>query len=204
AAVRRKPYCVVLFDEVEKAHPDVFNLLLQVLDDGRLTDAQGRRVDFRHTVVIMTSNIGSKRILDHHGEVAEIKDELMADLKTHFRPEFLNRVDEVIVFHALTRADLVHIVDLLLERSRRRLRAQQVALEVTDAAKELLANRGYQPEFGARPLRRTLQTELDNRLSTMLLDGTVGPGDTVIADASDGELALSVDEAPAADEKPAD
>ncbi|MGV9314015.1 ATP-dependent Clp protease ATP-binding subunit [Streptomyces sp. NPDC003691] len=193
-AVRRKPYSVVLFDEVEKAHPDVFNLLLQVLDDGRLTDAQGRTVDFRHTVVIMTSNIGSQRILEHHGEVAAIKDELMNDLKAHFRPEFLNRVDEVIVFHALTRADLVHIVDLLLERSRRRLHAQHIGLEVTDAAKELLANLGYQPEFGARPLRRTLQTELDNRLSTLLLDGSLDPGDTVVADAADGELKLSVQE----------
>ncbi|QDY80124.1 ATP-dependent Clp protease ATP-binding subunit [Streptomyces qinzhouensis] len=193
-AVRRKPYSVVLFDEVEKAHPDVFNLLLQVLDDGRLTDAQGRTVDFRHTVVIMTSNIGSQRILEHHGEVSGIKDELMTDLKAHFRPEFLNRVDEVIVFHALTRADLVHIVDLLLERSRRRLHAQHIGLEVTEAAKELLANRGYQPEFGARPLRRTLQTDLDNRLSTMLLDGSLDPGDTVVADAADGELKLAVKE----------
>ncbi|RLV04368.1 Clp protease [Streptomyces griseocarneus] len=191
-AVRRKPYSVVLFDEIEKAHPDVFNLLLQVLDDGRLTDAQGRTVDFRHTVVIMTSNIASRRILDHQGEVDEIKDDLMKDLQAHFRPEFLNRIDEVIVFHALTRADLVHIVDLLLDRSRRRLHAQQIGLEVTEPAKELLANRGYQPEFGARPLRRTLQTELDNRLSNMLLDGSLDPGDTVVADAADGELKLSV------------
>ncbi|MEU3602738.1 ATP-dependent Clp protease ATP-binding subunit [Streptomyces sp. NPDC006798] len=198
-AVRRKPYSVVLFDEVEKAHPDVFHLLLQVLDDGRLTDAQGRTVDFRHTVVIMTSNIGSQRILEHHGEAAEIRDELMADLKRHFRPEFLNRVDEIIVFHALTRADLVRIVDLLLDRSRRRLHAQHVALEVTDDAKELLANRGYQPEFGARPLRRTLQSELDNRLSTMLLDGTLNPGDTVLADTADGELTLSLKPGPGGD-----
>ncbi|MFE7135148.1 ATP-dependent Clp protease ATP-binding subunit [Streptomyces sp. NPDC057638] len=191
-AVRRKPYSVVLFDEVEKAHPDVFNLLLQVLDDGRLTDAQGRTVDFRHTVVIMTSNIGSQRILEHHGNVDEIRDDLMGDLRAHFRPEFLNRVDEVIVFHALTRADLVRIVDLLLEGTRRRLHAQHVALEVTEPAEELLANLGYQPEFGARPLRRTIQTELDNRLSTMLLDGTLSPGDTVLADASDGELTLTL------------
>ncbi|MEU9607385.1 ATP-dependent Clp protease ATP-binding subunit [Streptomyces sp. NPDC048057] len=193
-AVRRKPYGVVLFDEVEKAHPDVFNLLLQVLDDGRLTDAQGRTVDFRHTVVIMTSNIGSKTILDHHGAVDEIRDELMAELRAHFRPEFLNRVDEVIVFHALTRADLVRIVDLLLEGTRRRLHAQHVDLDVTETAKELLAGRGYQPEFGARPLRRTIQSELDNRLSTMLLDGTLNPGDTVLVDAQDGELTLLLKE----------
>ncbi|MFH8617761.1 ATP-dependent Clp protease ATP-binding subunit [Streptomyces sp. NPDC017979] len=193
-AVRRKPYSVVLFDEVEKAHPDVFNLLLQVLDDGRLTDAQGRTVDFRHTVVIMTSNIGSKTILDHHGEVDEIRDELMAELRAHFRPEFLNRVDEVIVFHALTRADLVRIVDLLLAGTRRRLHAQHVDLDITEGAKELLANRGYQPEFGARPLRRTIQSELDNRLSTMLLDGTLNPGDMVLVEARDGELTLSLKE----------
>ncbi|TGA96702.1 ATP-dependent Clp protease ATP-binding subunit, partial [Streptomyces palmae] len=196
-AVRRKPYTVVLFDEVEKAHPDVFNLLLQVLDDGRLTDAQGRTVDFRHTVVIMTSNLGSQRILAHQGAVEEIRDELMADLQAHFRPEFLNRVDEVIVFHALTRKDLVRIVDLLLDRSRRRLRAQQVDLTVTESAKEWLANRGYQPEFGARPLRRTIQTELDNRLSTMLLDGTLSPGDTAAVDVADGELAVRPTAAPA-------
>ncbi|MFF2348944.1 ATP-dependent Clp protease ATP-binding subunit [Kitasatospora sp. NPDC058115] len=187
-AVRRKPYSVLLFDEVEKAHPDVFNLLLQVLDDGRLTDAQGRTVDFRNTVVIMTSNIGSQRILDHAGDVDEIRDDLMRDLRGQFRPEFLNRIDEVIVFHALTRKDLLQVVDLLLDRSRRRLRAQGVALEVTEGAKEWLVNRGYQPEFGARPLRRTIQQELDNRISNLLLDGTVQEGDTLVAEVSDGEL----------------
>ncbi|MBO8187539.1 ATP-dependent Clp protease ATP-binding subunit [Streptomyces spirodelae] len=191
-AVRRKPYSVLLFDEVEKAHPDVFNLLLQVLDDGRLTDAQGRRVDFRNTVVIMTSNIASDRILDHQGSVDDIRDELMAELRAHFRPEFLNRIDDVVVFHALARDDLIRIVDLLLERSRRRLHAQGVGLEITETAKEWLANRGHQPEFGARPLRRTLQSELDNQLSNMLLDGTAGSGDTVVCDVRDGELTCSV------------
>lgn len=192
-AVRRKPYCVLLFDEVEKAHPDVFNLLLQVMDDGRLTDAQGRTVDFRNTVIIMTSNIASKHILDHSGSVDEIRDDLMAELRAHFRPEFLNRIDEIVVFHALTRKDLIRIVDLLLERSRRRLHAQKIDLEVTETAKELLVNRGYQPEFGARPLRRTIQSELDNRLSNMLLDGALNPGDTVVCDAQDGELVCTVD-----------
>nr|WP_272920960.1 ATP-dependent Clp protease ATP-binding subunit [Streptomyces sp. SID2888] len=196
-AVRRKPYSVVLFDEVEKAHRDVFNLLLQVLDDGRLTDAKGRTVDFRNTVVIMTSNIASKHILDHQGDIEEIRDDLTAELQAHFRPEFLNRIDEVIVFHSLSRQDLVQIVDLLLEGTRRRLRAQQVGLEVTEAAEEWLADRGYQPEFGARPLRRTIQTELDNRLSNMLLDGTLDPGDTVIADVVDDELALRIKPRPA-------
>ncbi|MEU6318559.1 ATP-dependent Clp protease ATP-binding subunit [Streptomyces sp. NPDC047009] len=191
-AVRRKPYSVVLFDEVEKAHRDVFNLLLQVLDDGRLTDAQGRTVDFRNTVVIMTSNIASKHILDHSGDIEEIRDDLMAELHAHFRPEFLNRIDEVIVFHSLGREDLVQIVDLLLEGTRRRLHAQGVRLEVTEAAKEWLADRGYQPEFGARPLRRTIQSEFDNRLSNMLLDGTLNPGDTVIADVVKDELVLSL------------
>lgn len=191
-AVRRKPYSVLLFDEVEKAHPDVFNLLLQVLDDGRLTDAQGRRVDFRNTVVIMTSNIASDRILDHQGSVDDIRDELMAELRAHFRPEFLNRIDDVVVFHALARDDLIRIVDLLLERSRRRLHAQGVGLEITETAKEWLANRGHQPEFGARPLRRTLQSELDNQLSNMLLDGAAGSGDTVVCDVRDGELTCSV------------
>ncbi|MFF3003985.1 ATP-dependent Clp protease ATP-binding subunit [Kitasatospora sp. NPDC057940] len=191
-AVRRKPYSVLLFDEVEKAHPDVFNLLLQVLDDGRLTDAQGRTVDFRNTVVIMTSNIGSQRILDHAGNVDEIRGDLMRDLHQQFRPEFLNRIDEVIVFHALTRKDLLSVVGLLLERSRRRLKAQDVQLEVTEAAKEWLVNRGYQPEFGARPLRRTIQSELDNRVSNLLLDGTVREGDTLIAEVSDGDLVVTL------------
>ncbi|WP_030391667.1 ATP-dependent Clp protease ATP-binding subunit [Kitasatospora purpeofusca] len=191
-AVRRKPYSVLLFDEVEKAHPDVFNLLLQVLDDGRLTDAQGRTVDFRNTVLIMTSNIGSQRILDHAGDVDEIRDDLMRDLRSQFRPEFLNRIDEVIVFHALTRKDLLQVVDLLLDRTRRRLKAQDVDLEVTDEAKELLVNLGYQPAFGARPLRRTIQQELDNRISDLLLDGTVREGDTLVAEVSDGQLTVTL------------
>ncbi|WP_422724073.1 ATP-dependent Clp protease ATP-binding subunit [Kitasatospora purpeofusca] len=191
-AVRRKPYSVLLFDEVEKAHPDVFNLLLQVLDDGRLTDSQGRTVDFRNTVLIMTSNIGSQRILDHAGDVDQIRDDLMQDLRSQFRPEFLNRIDEVIVFHALTRKDLLQVVDLLLDRTRRRLKAQDVDLEVTDGAKELLVNLGYQPAFGARPLRRTIQQELDNRISDLLLDGTVREGDTLVADVSDGRLTVTL------------
>ncbi|MFD4906670.1 ATP-dependent Clp protease ATP-binding subunit [Kitasatospora purpeofusca] len=191
-AVRRKPYSVLLFDEVEKAHPDVFNLLLQVLDDGRLTDSQGRTVDFRNTVLIMTSNIGSQRILDHAGDVDRIRDDLMQDLRSQFRPEFLNRIDEVIVFHALTRKDLLQVVDLLLDRTRRRLKAQDVDLEVTDGAKELLVNLGYQPAFGARPLRRTIQQELDNRISDLLLDGTVREGDTLVADVSDGQLTVTL------------
>ncbi|MET7435749.1 ATP-dependent Clp protease ATP-binding subunit [Streptomyces flaveolus] len=190
--VRRQPYSVVLFDEVEKAHPDVFNTLLQILDDGRLTDAQGRTVDFRHCVVIMTSNIGARRILDHKGDVSDLKDELMEDLRTRFLPEFLNRIDDIIIFHALTEDDLGQIVDHLLDQSRRKVRAQGLGLEVTEAAKKLLIAHGHQPEFGARPLRRTIQAELDNRIATLLLGGEADPGDTIVADVRDDSLHCTV------------
>ncbi|MFJ4323293.1 ATP-dependent Clp protease ATP-binding subunit [Streptomyces tricolor] len=190
--VRRQPYSVVLFDEVEKAHPDVFNTLLQILDDGRLTDAQGRTVDFRHCVVIMTSNIGAHRILDHKGEVSDLKDALMDDLRTRFLPEFLNRIDDIIVFHGLTEDHLGRIVDQLLDRSRHKVHAQGIGLEVTEAAKKLLIAHGHQPEFGARPLRRTIQAELDNRIATLLLSGEASPGDTIVADVRDDSLHCSV------------
>ncbi|MBL1086946.1 ATP-dependent Clp protease ATP-binding subunit [Streptomyces actinomycinicus] len=190
--VRRRPYSVVLFDEVEKAHPDVFNTLLQILDDGRLTDAQGRTVDFRHCVVIMTSNIGAHRILDHKGDVSELKDELMEDLRGRFLPEFLNRIDDIIIFHGLTEDDLGEIVDHLLDRSRHRVHAQGMGLEVTDAAKKLLIAHGHQPEFGARPLRRTIQAELDNRVADLLLGGEAGPGDTIVVDVVKDSLHFSV------------
>ncbi|MFF9481967.1 ATP-dependent Clp protease ATP-binding subunit [Streptomyces sp. NPDC014733] len=185
--VRRRPYCVLLFDEVEKAHPDIFNTLLQILDDGRLTDAQGRTVSFRHCVVIMTSNIGAQRIIAHEGEVFELKDELMEDLRARFLPEFLNRIDDIILFHRLTEDDLTRIVDHLLDRSQRRVHAQDMTLEVTEAAKKLLVAHGYQPEFGARPLRRTIQTELDNRIASLLLADEAGPGDTIVADVGDDD-----------------
>ncbi|MFF7355740.1 MULTISPECIES: ATP-dependent Clp protease ATP-binding subunit [Streptomyces] len=190
--VRRQPYSVVLFDEVEKAHPDVFNTLLQILDDGRLTDAQGRTVDFRHCVIIMTSNIGAYRILDHKGDVSELKDELMEDLRGRFLPEFLNRIDDIIIFHGLTEDDLGKIVDHLLDQSKRRVRAQGMTLEVTEAAKKLLIAHGHQPEFGARPLRRTIQAELDNRIATLLLGGEAGPGDTIVADVQHDSLHCTV------------
>ncbi|MEU6465675.1 ATP-dependent Clp protease ATP-binding subunit [Streptomyces sp. NPDC046976] len=180
--VRRQPYSVVLFDEVEKAHPDVFNTLLQILDDGRLTDSQGRTVDFRHCVIIMTSNIGAHRILDHKGDVSDLKDELMDDLRGRFLPEFLNRIDDIIIFHGLTEDDLSQIVDHLLDQSKHRVHAQGMTLEVTEAAKKLLIAHGHQPEFGARPLRRTIQAELDNRIATLLLGGEAEPGDTIVAD----------------------
>ncbi|WP_019324475.1 AAA family ATPase, partial [Streptomyces sp. TOR3209] len=190
--VRRQPYSVVLFDEVEKAHPDVFNTLLQILDDGRLTDGQGRTVDFRHCVVIMTSNIGAHRILDHKGDVSDLKDELMEELRARFLPEFLNRIDEIIVFLGLTQDDLSRIVDHLLARSERRVHAQGLRLEVTEAAKKLLIAHGHQPEFGARPLRRTIQTELDNRIADLLLGGEADPGDTIVADVVDDSLHCTV------------
>ncbi|MGW4194890.1 ATP-dependent Clp protease ATP-binding subunit [Streptomyces sp. NPDC005004] len=190
--VRRQPYSVVLFDEIEKAHPDVFSTLLQILDDGRLTDGQGRTVDFRHTVIIMTSNIGAHLILAHQGDVSEIKDDLLEELRGRFLPEFLNRIDDIIIFHSLSEADLSQIVDHLLEQSRRRVHAQGLNLEVTEAAKKLLIAHGHQPEFGARPLRRTIQSELDNRIAELLLSGEADPGDTIVADVRDDSIHFSV------------
>lgn len=190
--VRRQPYSVVLFDEVEKAHPDIFNTLLQILDDGKLTDSQGRTVDFRHCVVIMTSNIGAHRILAHQGDAAELKDELMEELRGRFLPEFLNRIDDIIVFHSLTEDDLGRIVDHLLDQSERRVHAQGLKLEVTEAAKKLLIAHGHQPEFGARPLRRTIQTELDNRIASLLLGGEADPGDTIVADVQNDTLHCTI------------
>lgn len=192
--VRRQPYSVILFDEVEKAHPDVFNTLLQLLDDGRLTDAQGRTVDFTHTIVIMTSNIGSDVILRAGDEdLEQMEPEIMEMLRAHFRPEFLNRIDQTVIFHRLTKEELRQIVVLLLSQTERLLKAQDVGLDVDDAAKDWLADKGYEPEFGARPLRRTIQRELDNKLSRLLLGGAVGPGDTVKVGVKDDELDISVD-----------
>ena len=190
--VRRQPYSVILFDEVEKAHPDVFNTLLQLLDDGRLTDAQGRTVDFTHSIVIMTSNLGAHLILGHEGDLAEIEPQIMEIVHSHFRPEFLNRIDETVIFHRLTQDELRQIIDLILSRTERLLAAQDVSLEVSDAAKDLLVQEGFDPRLGARPLRRTVQRELDNRLSSMLLDGAAGPGDTVVVDVKDEDLDLVV------------
>ena len=185
-AVRRRPYSVVLFDEIEKAHPEVFNLLLQMLDDGRLTDGHGRTVNFRNTVVIMTSNIGSHWIKELGPEAA--KDRVMEELSRHFRPEFLNRVDEVIIFHALTMEDLLQIVDIQLRRLRALLAERGIGLELTEAAKRLLAEEGYDPVYGARPLKRTIQRELQDPLAMKILQGEFREGDTVRVDVRDGEL----------------
>src|SRR5438034_807427 len=194
--VRRRPYSVLLFDEIEKAHADVFNILLQILDDGRLTDAQGRTVDFKHTVVIMTSNLGAARIQDYarRGEsFEELKAELMEVLRGSFRPEFINRIDEIIVFRALTDEQLAEITKLLLDRLVRRLHAQGIEVVFTDEAIELLAHEGFDPEFGARPLRRTIQRLVENELSRMVLSDAIGPGDRVTVDALEGELRFDVD-----------
>ena len=188
-AVRRRPYSVVLFDEIEKAHSDVFNVLLQILDDGRLTDGQGRTIDFRNTVLIMTSNLGSQAIQELSGQDFErVRDAVIAVLRDHFRPEFLNRVDEVIVFKPLTEQQLTAIVDIQLERLRRRLQERRVSLIVTDAARKLLARRGWDPVYGARPLKRAIQRMVQDPLAMMLLEGRFGEGDTVTVDVKGGEL----------------
>jgi ATP-dependent Clp protease ATP-binding subunit ClpC len=193
--VRRRPYSVLLFDEIEKAHPDVFNILLQIMDDGRLTDGQGRTVDFKHAVVIMTSNLGADRIQQHTRQKEsfdELRTELMEILQRSFRPEFINRIDEIIVFHALTAEQLTEITRLMLDRVARRLHAQQVDVEFTDAAVRFLADEGFDPEFGARPLRRTIQRLVENELSRMVLSRELGPGDRVTVDEHDGSLQFEV------------
>ena len=188
-AVRRKPYSVILFDEIEKAHPDVFNLLLQVLDDGRLTDSHGRTVNFKNTVIIMTSNIASQDIQELSGrDEAALRAKVMAALRVNFRPEFLNRIDDIVVFHALAPEQLRAIVEIQLQRVRERLDEKRIRLQLTDAAKELLAREGYDPVFGARPLKRVIQRDLLNPLSIRLLDGTCKEGDTVTVDARNGSL----------------
>ncbi|MGA2028665.1 MAG: ATP-dependent chaperone ClpB [Verrucomicrobiota bacterium] len=193
--VRRKPYSVILFDEIEKAHADVFNVLLQVLDDGRLTDGQGRTVDFKNTIVIMTSNLGSHIIqeyfMDGHTDNSShqaMEDKVIAELKKHFRPEFLNRVDDVIIFQSLDKSELARIVDIQLGRLEQRLAQQNLALDVDAAAKKLLANEGYVPQFGARPLKRAIQEHLLDPLATKLLAGEFKPGDKIKVSAKDGEL----------------
>ncbi len=200
-AVRRRPYSVILFDEIEKAHPDVFNVFLQILDDGRLTDGQGHTVDFKNTIVIMTSNIGSHRILDYRGsldgaEYAIMRATVLDELRQHFRPEFLNRVDEIIVFHALTQDELLTIVDLQLERLRRRLAERRITLHLSDAAKRHIVKAGYDPHYGARPLKRTIQKELETPLGRKILGGEIEDGDTVDVgfDEDRGELTFTLGE----------
>jgi ATP-dependent Clp protease ATP-binding subunit ClpB len=192
-AVRRRPYSVILFDEIEKAHPDVFNVLLQILDDGRLTDSQGRVVDFRNTVIIMTSNIGSQLIVDAGAQAndeawSRVEQRVRDELRNFFRPEFLNRVDDIIVFRPLSREDLVHIVDIQLERLERLLADRHLHLEVTPEAKELLAVQGYDPVYGARPLKRVIQRELQNPIALEVLEGNFRDGDTIMVERAGDHL----------------
>ncbi len=191
-AVRRKSYCVILLDEIEKAHPDVFNILLQVLDDGRLTDATGRTVDFRNSVVIMTSNLGARLIQQgsslgfHTAEAAasyqQMKEKILGELKKTFNPEFLNRVDEVVVFHSLDKPEIISIIDLMLIEMKERLAEQGLTLQLTDAAKEFICQHGFDPTNGARPLRRALQRYIEDPLSEELLRGRFKEGNEIIAD----------------------
>jgi ATP-dependent Clp protease ATP-binding subunit ClpC len=209
--VRRHPYSLLLLDEIEKAHPDVFNILLQVLDDGRLTDSQGRTVDFSNAVIVMTSNLGSEAISrggtgigfgsgDGQADDEARTERILRPLRQQFRPEFLNRIDEIVVFRQLTTEQLKSITNLMLDKTRRMLNAQGVEVEFTDAAVDWLSERGYQPEYGARPLRRTIQREVDNQLSRLLLDGRVGEGGRVTVDVEDGRLVFRTEELPPAPE----
>ena len=191
--MRRRPYSVVLFDEIEKAHPDVFNALLQILDDGRLTDAQGRTVDFRNTVVIMTSNVGSLHLLDgvEEGEIAaDARDRVMAELRAQFRPEFLNRVDEIVLFKPLTLEEIERIVDLQIADVERRLQPRRLTLEVTEPARVLIAREGYDPVYGARPLRRFIQREVETRIGRALLSGEITDGAAIVLETEDDELVV--------------
>ena len=191
-AVRRHPYSVILFDEVEKAHPDVFNILLQILDDGRITDSQGRTVDFKNTVIILTSNLGSQYLLDgidENGNISpEAREGVERELRAAFRPEFLNRLDEILFFKPLVKSDLRRIVDLMLNGLRKRLEDQMLHLEVTDAAKDYLIDQGYDPVYGARPLRRVLQTKAETLIAKAILSGSLSGGDTLTLDMENGQL----------------
>ncbi|HOC52235.1 MAG TPA: AAA family ATPase [Caldisericia bacterium] len=197
-AVRRRPYSVILLDEIEKAHPDIFNILLQILDDGRLTDSKGRVVDFKNTIIIMTSNLGSEILLkvdpDDKENFEKVKDEIMELLKYKFRPEFLNRIDEIIVFHKLTKDQIKDIVNLLIERVRRTLRAQKMELEISDKAIEKIAEIGFDPLFGARPLRRTIQREIENMIAKKILDGEFKENDKILIDFEDDNFVFKKEE----------
>ena len=192
-AVRRRPYSVVLFDEIEKAHPDVFNILLQILEDGIVTDSQGRTVSFKNTIIIMTSNIGSSMILNSSKEPEALKEELMQELRNHFRPEFLNRIDEILTFHALGKEEIRKIVDLLLAKVHGRLNAQEITLEVTDEAKNFIGEAGFDPDFGARPLKRAIIQLIETPLSRMLIANTLTPGMKVKVDLKEDHLEFTAE-----------
>ena len=202
-AVRRKPYTVVLFDEIEKAHHDVFNVLLQILDDGRVTDAHGRTVDFKNTVIIMTSNIGSQQLLEGISAAGDLNEAarsaVMLELRQHFRPEFLNRVDDVVLFKTLSLEEIERIVDLLADDLRRRLADRDVKLELSGTARSLIARQGFDPVYGARPLRRFLQHELETRIGRALIGGEVRSGGVVRVDVRDGVLKVDIESPPEID-----
>lgn len=194
-AVRRKPYSVVLFDEIEKAHPDVFNILLQVLDDGRITDSQGRTVNFKNTIIILTSNLGSNVILDNIDQNGNIKEEAKEQidrlLKQTFRPEFLNRLDDTVLFTPLTRENVYKIIDIMLKKLESRLEKQNLKLEVTQAAKDLIVDGGYDVTFGARPLKRYIESNVETKVAKAILQGNMDEGDTIVVDAKDGEMLVT-------------
>jgi ATP-dependent Clp protease ATP-binding subunit ClpC len=201
--VRRKPYSVVLFDEIEKAHPDVFNILLQILEDGRLTDSQGRTVDFKNTVIVMTSNVGARLITEPKrvgfapdtepaANYEEMKKNVMGELKKAFRPEFLNRVDEIIVFHPLEEKHLREIVGIMLEQFAKRLEKNDIEVQVTDSVKDLIVKKGYDTVYGARPLRRSIQSMIEDRIAEEMLEGKVKNGDRVLLDAKEDKIAVTV------------
>jgi ATP-dependent Clp protease ATP-binding subunit ClpB len=192
-AVRRRPYQVILFDEVEKAHPDVFNVLLQVLDDGRLTDGQGRTVDFKNTLIILTSNIGAEYLVavKEDGDMVAAREYVLAEVKTRFRPEFLNRLDEIIVFHRLQRDQMSRIVDIQMARLQKLLVDRKITIKLDDAARTWLANKGYDPAYGARPLKRVIQKNVQDALAGHILDGTVKDGDLVRVAVKDGDITIN-------------
>jgi ATP-dependent Clp protease ATP-binding subunit ClpB len=192
-AVRRRPYQIIMFDEIEKAHPDVFNVLLQVLDDGRLTDGQGRTVDFKNTLIVLTSNIGAEYLVNQkEGEETEaVRDEVMAEVRSRFRPEFLNRLDDIILFHRLQRADMTKIVDIQMMRLQKLLADRKITIDLDEQAKTWLANRGYDPAYGARPLKRVIQRHVQDPLAEQILAGGVKDGDTVHVSVRDGELTIN-------------
>ena len=192
-AIRRRPYSVILFDEIEKAHPDVFNVMLQILDDGRVTDSQGRTVDFKNSIIIMTSNIGSQYILDVAGDNSryeEMRSRVLEAMRNNFRPEFLNRIDEIIIFHPLDRSELREIVKLQVQRLEQRLSDRKMALKLSDAALDFLAEVGYDPVYGARPLKRAIQRELETQIAKAILRSEFTTGDTIFVDVENERLAF--------------
>lgn len=197
-AVRRRPYSVVLFDEIEKAHPDVFNVLLQILDDGRLTDSKGRTVDFKNTVLIMTSNLGSREIQAAEGDETQVREAVIQELRLNFKPEFLNRIDDIVIFHQLSQKEIAHIIDIQVERLRFMLQDRNIMLSLDDSARELLAREGYDPAYGARPLKRAIQTLIQNPLAVKILRGEILPGQTVRASADGDKMTFYTEIATAA------